>query len=99
CWKSAIGIAASAHLAIVAPTCTHIEFLPAALADSDLRKTLVTNELEVVDGVIPLPTRPGLGIDLNEEALNRFHASSLRSIPSPGLVGSGMTPSTTSSSF
>ena len=72
CWKSAIGIAASSHLAIVAPTCTHIEFLPAALADSDLRKTLVTNELEVVDGVIPLPSRPGLGIDLNEDALNRF---------------------------
>ncbi|HEY4443775.1 MAG TPA: mandelate racemase/muconate lactonizing enzyme family protein [Steroidobacteraceae bacterium] len=72
CWKSAIGIAASAHLAIVSPTCTHIEFLPAQLSDSDLRKTLVTNELPVVDGRIPLPSRPGLGIDINEDALVRF---------------------------
>ena len=36
CWKSAIGIAASAHLAAVSPTCTHIEFLPRELADSRL---------------------------------------------------------------
>ena len=72
CWKSAIGIAASVHLAIVSATCTHVEFLPAPLADSDLRRTLVSNELDVVDGVIPLPTRPGLGIELNEAALKKF---------------------------
>ena len=72
CWKSAIGIAASVHLAIVSATCTHVEFLPAPLADSDLRRTLVGNELDVVDGVIALPTRPGLGIELNEAALKKF---------------------------
>ena len=33
CWKSAIGIAASAHLAAVSPTCTYIEFLPRELAE------------------------------------------------------------------
>jgi L-alanine-DL-glutamate epimerase-like enolase superfamily enzyme len=32
----------------------------------------VTNELPVVDGRIPLPSRPGLGIDINEDALVRF---------------------------
>jgi L-rhamnonate dehydratase len=69
CWKSAIGIAASAHLAAVSPTCTYIEFLPRELADSRLRKDLCSVELPVVDGRIPLPTTPGLGITLNEEAL------------------------------
>ena len=72
CWKSAIGIAASAHLAAVAPTCTYIEFLPRELADSALRRDLCSVELPVVDGRIPLPTTPGLGVTLNEEALHRF---------------------------
>jgi L-rhamnonate dehydratase len=75
CWKSAIGIAASAHLAAIAPTCSHIEFLPPSLADSRLRRELVTEELPVVDGIIPLPDKPGLGITVNEEALKAFKAA------------------------
>jgi L-alanine-DL-glutamate epimerase-like enolase superfamily enzyme len=72
CWKSAIGIAASAHLAAIAPTCTYIEFLPHGLSDSRLRRELVPDELPVVDGVIPLPTEPGLGITVSDEALEAF---------------------------
>jgi L-alanine-DL-glutamate epimerase-like enolase superfamily enzyme len=72
CWKSAIGIAASAHLAAISPTCSYIEFLPPTLADSRLRRELVLDELPVVDGVIPLPQKPGLGITVNEEALKAF---------------------------
>ncbi len=75
CWKSAIGIAASAHLAAVAPTCTFIEFLPRELADSSLRRDLCSAELPVVDGLIPLPTGPGLGITLNEEALVKYRVA------------------------
>jgi|694.fasta_scaffold15061_2 L-alanine-DL-glutamate epimerase-like enolase superfamily enzyme len=76
CWKSAIGIAASAHLAAVSPTCTFIEFLPRELADSSLRRDLCSVELPVIDGLIPLPTGPGLGVTLNEEALARYHVAS-----------------------
>lgn len=72
CWKSAVGIAASAHLAAVSPTCTYIEFLPSELADSSLRRDLCSVELPVVDGVIPLPQAPGLGVTLNEDALAKF---------------------------
>ena len=72
CWKSAIGIAASAHLAAVSPTCTYIEFLPRELADSRLRKDLCSVELPVVDGRIPLPMAPGLGVTINEEALASY---------------------------
>lgn len=72
CWKSAIGIAASAHLAAVSPTCTFIEFLPRELADSRLRRELCSEELPVKDGRIPLPSKPGLGISLNEDALKAF---------------------------
>jgi L-rhamnonate dehydratase len=72
CWKSAIGIAASAHLAAVSPTCTFIEFLPPELSDSALRKDLCSVEPPMVNGRIPLPTKPGLGIELNEDALVRY---------------------------
>src|SRR6185295_18902587 len=71
-WKTGIGIAASAHLAAVTPHCPLIEFLPANLCDSLLRKELVSDELEFRDGKIPLPRKPGLGIEVDMAALRRF---------------------------
>jgi L-alanine-DL-glutamate epimerase-like enolase superfamily enzyme len=73
-WKTGISIAAAAHLAAVTPNCDYIEFLPAELSESSLRKDLTSDELEMVDGVIPLPTEPGLGIELNRDALERYAA-------------------------
>lgn len=72
CWKSGIGIAATAHFAAATACCPYIEFLPAELSNSALRKELVTQELELVDGRIPLPTKPGLGVELNPEALAKY---------------------------
>jgi L-alanine-DL-glutamate epimerase-like enolase superfamily enzyme len=72
CWKSALGIAASAHLSAISPACTYIEYLPHELTDSALRKDLVTEELPMVDGRIPLPTKPGLGVELNEDAIAKY---------------------------
>ena len=67
-----IGIAASAHLAAITPHCPYIEFLPANLCDSLLRKELVADELKIVNGQIPLPRKPGLGIEVNMQALRKF---------------------------
>lgn len=75
CWKTGIGIAASAHLAAAIPHCPLIEFLPAELCDSPLRRELVRDELSLVDGRLLLPTRPGLGIEIDEEALQRYAVS------------------------
>ena len=72
CWKTGIGISASLHMAAVTPHCPFIEFMPPELCDSLLRKELVQDEMKIVDGALQLPTRPGLGIELNEEALRRF---------------------------
>lgn len=72
CWKTGIGIAASAHLAAVTPHCPFIEFLPAALCDSPLRQELVADELTIQNGIIPLPQKPGLGIELNADAMQKF---------------------------
>jgi len=46
--------------------------LPANLSESDLRRNLLTSDLELVDGGIPLPEQPGLGIEIDRDALSRF---------------------------
>ena len=72
CWKSAIGIAASAHLSATTLSCPYIEFLPKELAESQLRKDLVLEELPLENGKILLPTKPGLGIKVDEEKLKKY---------------------------
>jgi L-rhamnonate dehydratase len=72
CWKTGIGIAASAHLCAAAPNAPFFEFLPAPLAESRLRRELVVDDYRLEDGRICLPDKPGLGITLNEEALKEY---------------------------
>ena len=72
CWKTGIGIAASAHLGFATACCPFIEWLPAHLSESVLRDELVADELAMIDGEIPLPQKPGLGIELNRDALARY---------------------------
>lgn len=78
CWKTGIGVAATAHVAAAASNCRFIEFLPAPVAFSRLRRELVKEELVIEDGKIALPQRPGLGIDLNEAALEEFASTAAR---------------------
>jgi L-alanine-DL-glutamate epimerase-like enolase superfamily enzyme len=72
CWKTGIGIAASAHLAAATACCPYFEFLPAELSESALRKELVNEGVSFVDGKIQLNDKPGLGIELNRDALKKF---------------------------
>lgn len=72
CWKTGIGVAASAHLAAASSNCAFIEYLPAGVAFSPLRRELVQDELKLENGRIPLPQKPGLGIELNDEAVEKF---------------------------
>jgi len=74
CWKTGIGVAASAHLAAATAHCPFIEYLPPALSESSLRRELADDGLVMQDGRIVLPQRPGLGIELNEEALRKYRA-------------------------
>ena len=80
-WKSGISIAAAAHLAATTANCAYIEFLPQELCESALRRELVSDELRMIDGTIPLPQRPGLGIELNRAALNQFEREAGRAAP------------------
>ncbi|MDQ3890175.1 MAG: mandelate racemase/muconate lactonizing enzyme family protein [Actinomycetota bacterium] len=73
-WKTGISIAAAAHLAAATANCAYIEFLPAELSAAGLRRDLTSEELALVDGVMPLPAKPGLGIELDRAALEFYRA-------------------------
>jgi L-alanine-DL-glutamate epimerase-like enolase superfamily enzyme len=77
-WKTGISIAAAAHLAAVTPHCPFIEYLPAELCESSLRRELVLGGPQMADGVIQLPNAPGLGVELNRDALQRFEEAAAK---------------------
>jgi L-alanine-DL-glutamate epimerase-like enolase superfamily enzyme len=72
-WKTGITAAATAHLAMVTPNMPLFEFLVPELCESRLRRELlVDEELTFVDGRIRPPSRPGIGVELDRDALARF---------------------------
>jgi L-alanine-DL-glutamate epimerase-like enolase superfamily enzyme len=74
-WKTGISITAAIHLAAASANCLFIEYLPAQLTDSALRMELTTDDLRMHDGVIALPTEPGLGVHLSRAALDKFRVA------------------------
>lgn len=80
-WKTGITVAATAHLAAVTGHMPFFEFVPQQVAESELRRELVADELELVDGHLALPERPGLGVELNRDALERFEEAARRLRP------------------
>ncbi len=75
CWKTGIGIAASIHMAAVCGHCPYVEFLPGNLCQSPLRRDLLIEEPVLQNGVLPLPDRPGLGVTINRDVLEKFTVS------------------------
>jgi L-alanine-DL-glutamate epimerase-like enolase superfamily enzyme len=91
CWKTGIGVAATAHFATATPNCRFIEFLPPSVAESALRRDLVHDELQISGGKLDVPRRPGLGIELNAAAVLSFangakdYAAARRNLSIPAL--------------
>jgi L-alanine-DL-glutamate epimerase-like enolase superfamily enzyme len=80
-WKTGLSVAVAAHLAMVTPHMPFFEFLPAELCESRLRRELFREELAYRDGVLPAPRRPGLGVELNRDALEAFAEAARRLTP------------------
>jgi L-alanine-DL-glutamate epimerase-like enolase superfamily enzyme len=74
-WKTGLSIAAAAHFATATPHCPFIEFVPRELTESALRRELTVDELEMRDGLLTRPSKPGLGAEIDYEALDRFRVS------------------------
>jgi L-alanine-DL-glutamate epimerase-like enolase superfamily enzyme len=77
-WKTGISVAAAAHLAASSPNCPYIEFLPPELSESALRRYLLLDGPEMEGGSIRFPVKPGLGIDLDRDALQTFEEAARR---------------------
>jgi L-alanine-DL-glutamate epimerase-like enolase superfamily enzyme len=73
-WKTGITAAAARHLQAAAPNVPLVEHLSPDLFDSPLRRDLVTPEPEIADGRIALPTAPGLGVELDWDAVARYRS-------------------------
>jgi L-alanine-DL-glutamate epimerase-like enolase superfamily enzyme len=71
-WSTQILGAATVHLAAYSPITPFVEFAPAEVYDSPLRRELQAAGFPVRDGVIAIPDRPGIGYDLPPEVVERF---------------------------
>ncbi len=77
-WKTGITLAATAHLATVRPEVQMFEFLHPETCESRLRKELVDDEVEVTSRGVTVPMAPGLGVELNRDALSHFEEAARR---------------------
>jgi L-alanine-DL-glutamate epimerase-like enolase superfamily enzyme len=75
-WSTQILGAASVHLAAYSPITPFIEFAPAEVFDSPLRRELQAAGFPVINGTIGLPEKPGIGYDLPDEIVRRFRMDS-----------------------
>jgi L-rhamnonate dehydratase len=71
-WKTGITAAAARHFQAATVNAPYVEMFHPALFESPLRRDLVRPEPEIHDGKIPLPTAPGLGVELDEAAVLRY---------------------------
>jgi len=71
-WSTQIIGTASAHLAAWSPVTPYIEYAPAEIYASPLRRVLQDAGMPIRAGTMSLPTRPGLGYDLPIAELERF---------------------------
>jgi L-alanine-DL-glutamate epimerase-like enolase superfamily enzyme len=70
-WNTALGLAADLQLAAAMPIARYVEYLtPCAYIDS-----LTTEPFRIdAEGYLEIPTKPGLGIEIDRGQLNRFDA-------------------------
>ena len=71
-WSTQILGAASVHLAAYSPITPFIEFAPAEVFESPLRRELQNAGFPVKNGAIALPERPGIGYQLPAEIVKAF---------------------------
>jgi L-alanine-DL-glutamate epimerase-like enolase superfamily enzyme len=71
-WKTGITVAANMHLHAATANVPLFELVSPELWSSPLRRELTTPEPALRDGVLALPTLPGLGIELDPDTVARY---------------------------
>lgn len=72
CWGSALSFMAGVSIAFASPSAVYIEF---SLGGNPLMYDLVNEAVDVVQGRISRPSRPGLGFTLSRDFINEFSVS------------------------
>jgi L-alanine-DL-glutamate epimerase-like enolase superfamily enzyme len=68
-WNTAVGLAADLHLVAAIPVATYVEYItPSPYIEEILTEPFRIN----ADGMLAIPTAPGLGITLNMEAVEKM---------------------------
>lgn len=68
-WNTALGLAADLHLSAAMPVARYVEYLtPSPYLDAIITEPFRPD----AEGYLTIPTRPGLGVELNREALKRY---------------------------
>ncbi len=68
-WNTAVGLAADLQLAAALPVAQYVEYL----TPSPYIEEIITEPFRVdADGLLPIRELPGLGVDLDRQALKRF---------------------------
>jgi L-alanine-DL-glutamate epimerase-like enolase superfamily enzyme len=68
-WNTAVGLAADLHLVAALPVARYVEYLTPSPYIEDIVSTPFVLD---ADGTLPIPTAPGLGLDLDWDGINRF---------------------------
>ena len=68
-WNTAVGLAADLHLVAALPVARWVEYLTPSPYIEDI---LVTPFKLDAEGMLPIPTGPGLGIEIDWEGIGRF---------------------------
>lgn len=71
-WSTQILGCATVHLAAYSAVTPYIEFAPAEIYDSPLRKRIQQMGFPIVEGAIQLPTTTGIGFDVSDELIEEF---------------------------
>ena len=68
-WNTAVGLAADLHLVAALPVARYVEYLtPSPYIEEIVQTPFVLD----ADGMLPIPTAPGLGLDLDWDGIERF---------------------------
>jgi L-alanine-DL-glutamate epimerase-like enolase superfamily enzyme len=68
-FRTGVLVAACLHLIAAIPNSAFLEF---SVTESALRRELLTEPFRVVKGRVAVPTKPGLGIEINPETVNTY---------------------------
>ena len=71
-----LGVVANNHFAAALSNCPWTEYChPELYPQAELRHNLVGPEPQIVDGAFPLPPGPGLGVEIDDDALEHYRVA------------------------